>query len=342
MRNGAVVAGRGRAGKVLVSAGETCNAYGMGKGRLILVTVIILAAAGVMGWMLLSLGPQEPVYKGKPLSYWLEGYDPSGGAPNYQLTHPNAPTYQEASEAVRKLGTNAIPTLLRKLRQRDSKAKEMFMNLLRKQHVIKISPPRTTQYIEPLDGFKDVGVEASNAVPQLVALFEHDPSPVPQMTIPAILSDMGPAAEAAVPAMLRGMTHTNAVVRNNAIYALRKINADPKLVVPELIKSLKDPDIMVRAQAIRALEDFSTNAEATVPALLELWRKEPPLSASTASSRMGAGVLESWLVSSAWITNPYIGWSSPDLHGLAGKALEAIDPAAAAKAGVITTNKAEP
>jgi len=306
----------------------------------VLAVVVLAVVAGGMGWLSLSFGPRDPVYKGKPLSYWLEGYD-SPGAANYPPNHPNAPTYQEASEAVRALGTNAIPTLLRQLRRRDSKAKEAFMNLLRRQHFIKVSPPSTTQYIEPLDGFQDVGVGASNAVPQLVALFERDPSPVPQMSIPAILGDIGPAAEAAVPAMLRGMRHTNAVVRNNAIYALRSIKAEPKLVVPELIKSLKDPDILVRAQAIRALQGFRTDAGTAVPALLELWRKEPPLSASAASSGTRAPVPESWLVSSMWIASRYAGWSSPDLHGLAGKALEAIDPAAAAKAGVTATNKAE-
>jgi hypothetical protein len=307
---------------------------------MLLAVVVLALVAGGMGWLLLSFGPRDPVYKGKPLSYWLEGYD-SPGAANYPPNHPNAPTYQEASEAVRALGTNAIPTLLRQLRRRDSKAKEAFMNLLRRQHFIKVSPPSTTQYIEPLDGFQDVGVGASNAVPQLVALFERDPSPVPQMAIPAILGDIGSAAEAAVPAMLQGMRHTNAVVRNNAIYALRKINADPNLVLPELVKSLKDPDILVRAQAIRSLRDFSTNAKTAMPALLELWRKEPPLPASAASGGMGTTVPESWMVSSAWLAGPYSGWSSPDLHGLAGEALEAIDPAVAAKAGVTATNKAE-
>jgi hypothetical protein len=305
----------------------------MGKGRQVLVVAIFLAAAGGIGWMLLSSVQPEPVYNGKPLSYWVEGYDTA----NYNRTHPNGPgppTWNEANEAVRKAGTNAIPILLRALHQRDSKVKEAVLNLLRKQHVIKIPLPSTTEYIKALDGFRTLGAEASNAVPGLIVMFDHDPSPTPQTAIPAILGDLGPPAKAAVPAMLRGMTHTNVMVRNNAIYALRKIKAEPKLVVPELLKALKDPEIMVRAQAIRALRDFGTDARDAVPALLEIWRKELPLSAI--SGRLSS---ESWIVSSGWVIGPFFGTSLPDLHSLAAEALRAIDPGAAEKAGVEQNKK---
>ena len=185
---------------------------------------VLLATAGGIGWFLSSSVQPEPVHKGMPLSYWLQGYDTA----NYNRTHPygpGPPTWNEANEAVRKAGTNAIPTLLRVLHQRDSKVKEAVLNLLRKQQVIKIPLPSTTDYIKALDGFRTLGEEASKAVPQLIAMFERDPSPVPQTAIPAILGDHSISllpAKAAVPAMLRAMTHTNAMVRNNAIYALRK------------------------------------------------------------------------------------------------------------------------
>ena len=65
---------------------------------------------------------REPVYRGKPLSVWLQRYIQGG---SYIGFWPEP----EADEAIRQIGTNAIPTLLLMLREHDSKLKLALLRL---------------------------------------------------------------------------------------------------------------------------------------------------------------------------------------------------------------------
>lgn len=299
----------------------------MGKKRSIALFILLAAIFGGLTWVVFQLHEPDPVYQGKTLDYWLTGYN----SQNYHLAHPDVPAWEHASEAIRQMGTNAIPRLLRKLQMRESKAKAIVMKLLRKQQFIKISYAPTTEYWNGYFALSALGSKASNAVPQLVTMLEHDPSAFTQMAVPAILGGIGPAAGQAVPALLREAAHTNASVRNNAIYALRKIHPEPKLVVPVLVSCLNDTNIVVRAQAVRALGAYGKDAQAAMPAILKLWSNEPPSPAYT--ERVPA---EGCTVAAAWITvtPASLGLTAPDMGRLAGEALQSIDPEAAAKAGV--------
>ncbi|MDB6112696.1 MAG: repeat-containing protein, partial [Pedosphaera sp.] len=232
--------------------------------RIVLV-VLLLAVAGGLAWQ--ASRQREPMYQGKPLSYWLGGYD------SPPLTNV---TPSQADAAVRQLGTNAFPVLFRRLQQRDSEFRITIMRLLQKQHVISIPVAPPDQNYAAVQGFDALGPQASNAVLRLIEVFDSDPHPFPQQAVPVILRRIGPSARQAIPALLRGMTHTNATVRNNAICAIHQIRAEPKVVVPALMKCLNDPDIFVRAQAARALGAMGQDAQPAVPGLLELWRREPP------------------------------------------------------------------
>ena len=73
---------------------------------------VLVATAGVIVWQ--GLREREPVYQGKPLSVWLQRYNTHG---SFIGLRPEP----MADEAVRQIGTNAIPTLLHMLRAHDSK-----------------------------------------------------------------------------------------------------------------------------------------------------------------------------------------------------------------------------
>src|SRR5215469_11736120 len=80
--------------------------------------VVLLALLGGLAWEVLrTKDPPEPVYQGKRLGEWLAGYN--GPSP-------------ETDEVVRRLGTNAIPTLLRMLRAKDSQLAAGLVKLVRK------------------------------------------------------------------------------------------------------------------------------------------------------------------------------------------------------------------
>ena len=297
------------------------------RNRIFLVGLLV-AVLGVFAWLVLRQS-REPDYQGRPLTFWLAGYDEA----NYLLAHPGGPsppTRGQADEAIRQIGTNAIPLLLGMLQQHESKTKVAIMRLLQRQNFIKFRFALESQDYKAYCGFTALGIAASNAVPRLIAIFERDPAPLPQLGIPVIWGYMGVSAGRASPVLFRhGLTHTNALVRNNSIHALRQIHADAKLVVPAMIESLKDPDEMVRAQAVRTLGAFGKNAEAAVPALVELWRKEPPPVRFKPGSIDGTAVGTSWGPSQfSWGPGP------PDVAKLAMEALQSIDPEAAAKAGI--------
>ena len=58
--------------------------------------------------------------------------------------------------------------------------------------------------------------------------------------------DMGPAAQDAVPELVRLLKDPDAAVRRAAAEALGQIGPAAKDAVPELVKLLKDPDKSVR------------------------------------------------------------------------------------------------
>jgi len=97
----------------------------------IALAIVLPALAGVIAWQLLQ--EHEPVYQGEPLSFWLNKY----GDGNYvgigaQLAK------SEADEAVRQIGTNAIPLLLQRLQTQDSAFSEWLMHLAQKHSPIRI------------------------------------------------------------------------------------------------------------------------------------------------------------------------------------------------------------
>jgi hypothetical protein len=302
------------------------HAFCMGKKRRVLWAVLLVAVVAAVVWLLMP--SPEPVYQGKRLSYWLAGYDTG----NYNLAHPKGPSpasLAEADEAIRQIGTNACPILLRMLQQPNSSLTVRLFDLVQKQNFFKIPFAPANLNWKALTAFGALGSRASNAVPGLVAIFEANPSPFPQQAVPAILGEIGPPAEEAIPVLLQGLAHTNWSVRNNAVYALGKIHAQPKLVVPALIKCLCDPEPFVRAEAASALGWFGADAQSAIPALLELQRKE------ALNPRPPAGKIritsDGFGVGSLWHAAPSAPFDA-DVIGFTTRALNQIRSAGTAKA----------
>jgi hypothetical protein len=223
----------------------------------------LLAVLGGLAWVALQTKkPSEPVYQGKRLSKWLA---------NYQGPSP------ETDEVVRRLGTNAIPTLLRMLRAKDSKLTTWFVSLARKQHLIKFG--YTDDYLsngQAARAFDSLGADAKEAVPELIKIFEQNISPNSQNYTAWSLGAIGPAASQAVPTLLGGTTNTYYTGRT-AIFALGRIHAEPELVVPALTELLKDPNRDVRVSTISSLELFGSDAKPAVAALVQSLNDQDPL-----------------------------------------------------------------
>jgi HEAT repeat protein len=91
------------------------------------------------------------------------------------------------------------------------------------------------------------------------------------------LGDLGAQAAEAIPLLLAKLADDNAEIRWHACRALGGIGAKPEVVVPALTKALADPDPQVRAYAAYALGRFGKAALPAVEALIGTALDKEPL-----------------------------------------------------------------
>jgi len=132
---------------------------------------LALACVGVLGWLAWQAWPERgPVYRGKPLSYWLKGFD---NGDNGQ----GKPSFDESVEAVRQTSTNALPVLLRMLRVRDSDLRHRLARLAQKQHLVNINyVTADRQRWAARQGFVALGLYGRSAIPQLLEISMEETS----------------------------------------------------------------------------------------------------------------------------------------------------------------------
>jgi HEAT repeat protein len=124
--------------------------------------------------------------------------------------------------------------------------------------------------LEAALGFRVLGAEARPALSALIKIYEQNFSLDSRLTTCAAIMAVGPEADAAVPALLRGTDDSNELVRAAAIETLWHIHPEPSLVLPVFTKSLADPKFEVREVAAWALAGLGTKAESATPTLVPL------------------------------------------------------------------------
>ena len=188
----------------------------------------------------------ESQYKGVPLSTWLNAYDPR---------FFGVQSKDETDEAVRHIGTNAIPTLLEMLRYRDSTTTVSV-----KKWVTSHDGP-WLDYAEIKNSkaavaFEALGPTAKQAVPELIEIYKSDISRESRCATVFALGCIGPDAQAAIPQLLEAATNTDSGLRCCAVRSLGQIHSRPDATVPILIMAAQDPDRRVHYEATNALAAF--------------------------------------------------------------------------------------
>jgi HEAT repeat protein len=315
--------------------------------KIALAVLLFLGVFGLTAWQIVR--PTEPVYRGRRLNLWLERYRPDGDMP-------------EVDEAVRSVGTNAIPFLLQNLQAKDSRLKPMLTVLGLKYISARIHHMRAEK------GFSALGADASKAVPDIIEVYEQNPSASAREAAANALVAIGPAAEQAIPALIKSTASTNSDVRAFALYTLGRMAIESDLVDPVLIRGLHDPVRQVRYDAAFGLSSLSFmggNAKPAVPALLDALQDTDLGVRCGAAQALGHIHTEPGIVVAALIkslqdpdagvrahaaaalgefgTNgkpavtalvELIGETNQDVSNAATKALNKIDPEATARAGV--------
>jgi hypothetical protein len=233
---------------------------------LIAIVGLVLCA---LAWIVLSPTSDDPVYKGKRLSKWLEGYQNqylgSGSFGNTDSTVVN--------EAIRQFDTNAIPLLLKHMAATDSGLELWWLGVAQKFHVGHFTKaPAYIRNYEAWQGFEALGPRASNAVPELVRIVKADASHTSRMYAIDALGAIGPAAEPAISDLMPITTNGNSDHSYAVAYALGRIHAQPERVVPFLKGLLLDKNLGVQIGAAEALGRFGPEAKSAVSNLMQLAR----------------------------------------------------------------------
>jgi HEAT repeat protein len=170
---------------------------------------VAAAALGGVVW----LWPRQPSYHEKSLSAWLADLD-------LENPHPS----EEAQRAVRTIGTNSLPYLVKMLSCEEPFWERTVNVLERHQSLVhfQITPAGAIRYRAVL-GFGTIGSGARDGVPALVQLLNSNRSAQVRAAAASALGAIGPAAEAAIPALTRATQDPDAQVRRSALLALVNI-----------------------------------------------------------------------------------------------------------------------
>ena len=231
---------------------------------------------------------REPSYDGMRLSEWVRDLQ---GTP--------APARRRAEQAIRGMGTNALPGLKKTLHAEDNELKVNVVRVLRRYGFVRVRVLLARDWrTRAALACGALGPLGSPAIPDLLEMCKSDPlsynvaaSAIGQMGEIAVerlavaltnpnrnvrraaavaLGYIGPPARAAVPALIKCLQDEDIDVCVNASQALGVIGIGSPEVVKTLIEALAHPDSVVRCNAVGSLATFGKSAKAAVPALLKL------------------------------------------------------------------------
>lgn len=206
--------------------------------RIVIVGLVLIGV--VVGFFLSrSVFNREPEYRGQKLSTWFKQYYRTGRG----LRQENDPQHEQAAAALRALGTNAIPFLVR----------ECF----------------TTNQESPFQ---------TNVLTLLATLpgpFRF-PAFVPAMTVrqeaASAIGEIKPPAEQLLPVAINWLNDPNQYQRYMAVWLLGRAGEGGEAGVPFLRAKLSSGDPWERTLATLSLDRLGPAARRAVPDLIEFVR----------------------------------------------------------------------
>lgn len=208
------------------------------------ISLLLLLLTGLVFFALYE--PPEPTYKGRPLSHWVEKCG--------QIY--TAGSFEEGSEGVRAIGTNAIPYLVKWIGGEASmrtKVRATFRKTLAFLHLpqgsdseifraVRAAGARNALILGALEG------DTKLAVPHLARLLVETENPDCAWTVAKMLASLLPEG---APGLVAAATNKHVYVRFAVADALHSDNQGTNFnsVLPLLEKLARDPDKEVAGRA---------------------------------------------------------------------------------------------
>jgi hypothetical protein len=239
-----------------------------------LIIVLPLACAGVIAlFVWKSVPPPEPVYRGKPLRVWLDEWR-ANEFPTTNWATRSDKAKQEAADAVRAIGPDAIPFLLKSLRFKHPSIKSRLREIIpaRWHSALHLNYGPYDSQIPGMDGFAILGPLGAPALPQLIKLGQDGEANHSRWAVGA-LGSLRSAGDPAIPFLIQSLTNADWQTRQMAAWSLCTINKQPDIVIPALIEYLKFlKTLSLTAEDIYCIDYLTfwgTNAKPAVPVILE-------------------------------------------------------------------------
>lgn len=232
--------------------------------RIILILAGI-AIACLVGWKVFI--PRQPSYNGKPLSYWISRYeDVMSGKVSMRSNEQ-----QETDKALREIGTNALPYLLKLASRKDSAVKQRLFSIYRRQSWLKL-PIHDAQFYraESTYGFGALREIAKPAIPALIRMLKNEDFHVRAIAA-SDLANIGPEAEEAIPALFPLLDEQNhGIPIIEAMMALGQIHRRPEIVLPRLLEFLNGDrkDWNYQSFALDAIGRYRSDAKDLAPVIM--------------------------------------------------------------------------
>jgi hypothetical protein len=264
------------------------------------IIVLCLIGVALVFIALFAYNPTsgEPSYDGLPLSYWVTSLS-GNSITMVQL--------QNATNAFDHIGPAALPFLVKWIQYEPPQWRTRLGNWLNRtpfpgdQLSQWVEAPRAWRLaVGSHEAFSTLGKRAmpvledlcrlmnntnspytagqaaaalaflgTNAFPPLLEVAKNARHPSRLAAIGAIgrISDLGQAAQLAIPAITDCLAATNTHSQVIAIIALGNLKVSPETSVPTLVSSLKHPNAYIRLYSANALGQFGPLALSAIPAL---------------------------------------------------------------------------
>jgi HEAT repeat protein len=225
------------------------------------VYVALVAAGVVLGLVaacfLVNRPPENEVYNGKSLKQWA-----------MELSSPDQNARQQSVLEFTRLGSNAVPGLIRLLETKDSLGRKQAWALvprlprsIRPWITRNVTWPNSTEVrVVAARGLAAIGPEAHAAVPALARALRDKER---QVSLEAATA-LGRIGKDAVPELLKALDDGDGSVRHAAAYALGEVGADAASAAPALVRMLAEPNDQVRASAAYSLSRIGAPALAVL------------------------------------------------------------------------------
>ncbi len=244
----------------------------------IIVVFAGIALACFLGWKMFI--PRQPSYHGKSLSYENRIL----GKATFNSTEQ-----QEADKALREIGTNALPYLLKLAGRKDSALKQRMLSIYRRQTWLKL-PIHDAQFyrVEATCGFAALREIAKPAVHALIRMLKDEDFQVRGIAAND-LAMIGPEAEEAIPALFTLFDQQNrGTPLLEAMMALGQIHRRPEIVLPQLLEFLTGDrkDWNYQSPALDSIGRYQSEAKSLTPVILTFLEDTNASTKSSAESAL--------------------------------------------------------